>query len=50
MRKTQYENPRYKPDFARYEREKKAWQQANPKATPHEYQNAIRAIAQRCGI
>jgi hypothetical protein len=42
--------PSYKPDFARYEREKKAWTEANPKSTPEQYQQAMMRIAQQCGI
>ena len=43
-------NINYKPDFNRYELERKAWQQANPGATPEQYQLAMMKIAQRCGI
>lgn len=41
---------KYRPDFARYEREKQAWIAANPGATPAQYQEAIAHIAFRCGI
>lgn len=50
MRKPQYENPKYKPRFADYEQLKRAWVAANPNATREEYQQAMREIAQRCGI
>ena len=42
--------PEYTPDFARYEREKNAWIETHPRATPEQYTEAMRAIAQRCGI
>ena len=34
----------------RYEAEKAAWIARNPDATPREYEQAMLAIAQRCGI
>lgn len=34
----------------RYESEKAAWIAKNPEATPAEYQQAMRAIAQRAGV
>jgi len=37
----------YRPDFARYEREKREWIDAHPAATADEYQDAMRAVAQR---
>ena len=40
----------YRPRFADYEREKQAWIAHHPKATGQEYVEAMREIAQRCGI
>jgi hypothetical protein len=40
----------YRPDFRRYEAEKNAWIVHHPKATGEEYIEAMREIAQRCGI
>lgn len=40
----------YHPDFAGYEREKYAWVESHPDSTPEEYQMAMRAIAEKCGI
>ena len=33
-----------------YEEAKRAWIEANPDATPEQYEDAMRAIAQRCGV
>lgn len=41
---------KYNPDFARYEAEKYAWIAHHPNATGEEYVEAMRALAQRCGI
>ncbi|MDA8260235.1 MAG: hypothetical protein M0Z99_32155 [Betaproteobacteria bacterium] len=35
--------------WARYEREKQAWIDANPAATPEEYHAAMSRIAKDCG-
>jgi hypothetical protein len=40
----------YMPDFALYEKLKAEWVKAHPNATPDEYQAAMVAIAQRCGV
>ena len=40
----------YRPDFAGYEREKQAWIAHHPKCTGQEFVEAMREIAQRCGI
>jgi len=40
----------YRPQFAQYEFEKRAWLAHHPKATGEEYQQAMREIAQRCKI
>lgn len=40
----------YNPDFVKYESEKRAWCDANPHASPEQYQTAMLALAQRCGI
>ncbi len=40
----------YRPDFAEYERRKADYKARNPDATPEEYQQAMRKIAQECGI
>lgn len=40
----------YRPRFDEYEREKQAWIAQHPKATGQEYVEAMREIAQRCGI
>jgi hypothetical protein len=37
-------------NFARYEHLKQAWIQANPSATPRQYEQAMRAIARRLGL
>jgi len=36
--------------YAEYERKKADWVQANPEATPQEYQTAMRRIALECGV
>lgn len=36
--------------WADYERKKADWQQANPGATPAEYQAAMKRIATECGV
>jgi hypothetical protein len=36
--------------YAEYERKKADWVQANPEATPQEYQAAMRRIALECGV
>ena len=33
-----------------YGAEKRAWIAANPNATPEQYDAAMRAIAERCGV
>tara|TARA_R110000868_G_scaffold411073_1_gene701703 strand:+ start:144 stop:296 length:153 start_codon:yes stop_codon:yes gene_type:complete len=50
MQKIQFQNPKYRPDFARYEREKQDWMRRHPASTPEQYQAAMRAIAARCGV
>lgn len=40
----------YNPDLARYESLKAAWQASNPQATHEQYQDAMRKLAQECGI
>jgi hypothetical protein len=45
-----FENQKYRPDFARYEREKQDWIRRHPAATPEQYQAAMVKIATRCGI
>ena len=40
----------YHPRFEQYAREKREWVDANPQATPEQYQKAMRQIADRCGI
>lgn len=42
--------PKYRPNFALYEHLKAAWIAEHPGATPAQYQDAIRAIAKKCGI
>lgn len=44
------ESQGYRPDFVRYEKEKRAWTDEHPLSTPWEYQEAIAQIALRCGI
>lgn len=34
----------------RYEREKREWAKRNPAATPVEYQDAMKRIAEECGV
>lgn len=41
---------KYRPRFAEYERLKYEWISAHPAATPTEYQDAMRELAQKCGI
>ena len=38
------------PNWQKYEEMKFAWVKANPNATNEEYQNAMRAIAAKCGV
>ena len=40
----------YRPDFRRYEIEKQAWIAHHPLSTGADYINAMREIAERCGI
>ena len=40
----------YNPRFTDYEREKQTWIAHHPDATGQEYVEAMREIAQRCGI
>ena len=40
----------YRPDYRRYDQEKAAWLAHHPKASGAEYVEAMREIAQRCGI
>ena len=40
----------YHPDFTRYEQLKGQWKADNPKATPEQYQTAMREIANQCKI
>lgn len=37
-------------NYARYEAEKRMWISANPGATSHEYERAVRNIADACGV
>lgn len=37
-------------EHERYELEKRKWQSEHPEATPAEYQQAMTAIARRCGV
>lgn len=37
-------------DYARYDAQKAAWASQNPDATPAQYQDAMRAIAEACGV
>jgi hypothetical protein len=41
---------KYRPDFRRYEIEKHTWIAHHPAATADEYLQAMRDIAERCGI
>lgn len=40
----------YRPRFEEYEREKQNWLAHHPNATANEYVEAMRAIAEKCGI
>ncbi len=40
----------YMPNFELYEQLKSKWVFEHPHSTPAEYQNAMREIAERCGI
>lgn len=40
----------YNPNYQRYETEKQNWIEHHPHATAQEYIEAMREIAQRCGI
>jgi hypothetical protein len=37
-------------DYARYESLKAQWIRQNPKASPSQYEAAMRAIAKQCGV
>ena len=37
-------------NYSRYESLKYEWIRNNPKATPQQYEAAMRAIAKRCGV
>jgi hypothetical protein len=40
----------YRPDFHRYDREKQDYLERNPQATKEMIDQAMRVIAERCGI
>lgn len=40
----------YRPNFKLYEAEKATWVRRHPDSTPAQYQEAMRVIAQKCGI
>lgn len=37
-------------DYQKYESMKYEWIRANPAATPEQYQQAMRKIAEKCGV
>lgn len=39
-----------RPAYGAYEFEKRAWVDANPDATPEQYQKAMRDLAKKCGV
>ena len=43
-------NTTYRPQFERYEILKRQWVDEHPKATPEDYQRAMRRIAEDCKI